>query len=256
MAAILALVFFKSLFRYIRARSILKSGAIRQSEGTILWSGKKYVASFPGNKIPLQTWNDCEIDVAIPGRHNFYYLPFEKSNWLLSIKRYPPDNEALLNLFRVLTDANGFNAEALESNRRGLLSQTQIQKADTGININLGEGRVEMVEGAARKILEKSFSAPKIKGMMADAAFDVAADILFDAVLGANTDNNDSSSDDEDDKKDSMLAYKYAYEIQNMRFSVSERSYNALVEGVRYRAYYLPRTKVLVNIEPLFYSRV
>lgn len=132
MAAILALVFFKSMFRYIRARSILKSGAIRQSEGTILWSGKKYVASFPGNKIPLQTWNDCEIDVAIPGKHNFYYLPFEKSNWLLSIKRYPPDNEALLNLFRVLTDANGFHAEALESNRRGLLSQTQIQKADTG----------------------------------------------------------------------------------------------------------------------------
>ncbi len=51
-----------------------------------------------------------------------------------------------------------------------------------------------------------------------------------------------------------MLAYNYAYEIQNMRFSVSERSYDALIEGVRYRAYYLPHSKALVNIEPLFYA--
>jgi len=250
MAVIFALVFFKSLFNYLRARSILKPGAICQAEGTILWSGKKYVASFPGNKVPLQPWNDCEIDVAIPGRHEFFYLPFEKTNWLLSIKRYPADSESLLNLYRALADTNGFYGESLESNRRGLLSQTQIQKANSGINTDTAEGRVEMIEGTAEKILEKRFSAPKIKEMMGNAAFDVAADIAFDAVFGANTDNTDSPSDD-DNRKETIMAYNYAYEIQNMRFNVSEGGYNALIEGVRYRAYYLPHSRTLVNIEPL-----
>ncbi len=250
MAAVLGLSFLKSLLVYLRARSILKPGAVRQAEGTILWSGKKYVASFPENKATLQTWNDCEIDVVIPGRHKFFYLPFEKTNWLLSIKRYPPDNEALMNLFRILTDANGFYADALESNRRGLLSQIQIQKATTGFNTEIAEGRVEMAEGTAEKILEKRFSGKKIKGMMADAAFDAAADIVFDAVLGTDTDNNNSSSDDNDNQEDTMMTYNYAYEIQDIRFNVSERSYDALIEGVQYRAYYLPHSKALVNIEP------
>jgi hypothetical protein len=67
-------------------------------------------------------------------------------------------------------------------------------------------------------------------------------------------DESNSSSDDDDKQEDTMLAYNYAYEIQNMRFSVSERSYDALIEGVQYRAYYLPHSKALVNIEPLFYA--
>jgi hypothetical protein len=233
---------------------MLKPGAIRQAEGTILWSGKKYVTSFPGNKIPLQSWNNCEIDVVIPGRHKFFYLPFEKTNWLLSIRRYPADNEALLDLFGSLAHTNGFHAEALESNRRGLLSQNQLRGSNTGISTDIAEGRVEMIEGTAQKILEKKFSAPKLKGMMADAAFDLAAGFVFDAVLGTNTDESNSSSDDDDKQEDTMLAYNYAYEIQNMRFSVSERSYDALIEGVQYRAYYLPHSKALVNIEPLFYA--
>lgn len=250
MTTILAFSFLYSLRNYLRARSILKPGAIRRAEGTVLWSGKKYVASFPGNKTPLQTWNDCQIDVVVPGRHLLFYLPFEKTNWLLSIQRYPADSESLLNLYRALADANGFYGESLESNRRGLLSQTQIQKANSGINTDTAEERVEMIEGTAEKILEKRFSAPKIKEMMGNAAFDVVADIAFDAVFGANTDNNDSLSDD-DNRKEIMMAYNYAYEIQNMRFDVSEGGYNALIEGVRYRVYYLPHSRALVNIEPL-----
>ncbi len=86
-----------------------------------------------------------------------------------------------------------------------------------------------MIEGAAQKILEKRFSASKVKEMMGNAAFDVAADIAFDVVFGANTHDDNSSSENEYDREDTMLAYNYAYEIQNMRFSVSERGYNALI---------------------------
>jgi hypothetical protein len=252
MMAILGFVFLRSLLEYLRVRSVLKRGAVRQAEGTILWSGKNYIALFPGNKIPLKVWNDGEIDVVIPGRHQIFYLPFQTANWLLSIKRYPAEKESILNLYRVLADTNGFYTESLDSNRRGLLSQTQIQKANTGINQDITEGRVEIVEGTAEKIIEKKISAQKIKEMMTDGAFDLAADFVFDAVLGTNTDGSNSSSDNDYDRDNNLLDYNYAYEIQGVRFNVSERGYNALIEGVQYRGYYLPRSKVLVNIEPLF----
>lgn len=43
----------------------------------------------------------------------------------------------------------------------------------------------------------------------------------------------------------------YFYRIGNERFSVPERAYHALIEGIPYRIYYLPRCKKLINMEPL-----
>ena len=43
----------------------------------------------------------------------------------------------------------------------------------------------------------------------------------------------------------------YSYDIAGQRFPVSETAYHALVDGVPYRFYYLPRSKTIVNIEPL-----
>ncbi len=39
-------------------------------------------------------------------------------------------------------------------------------------------------------------------------------------------------------------------ELADYRFAISEELYLRIGEGERYRAYFLPRTKVLVNIEP------
>jgi hypothetical protein len=250
MTAILGFVFLRSLREYLRVRSVLKRGAVRQAEGTILWSGKNYIASFPGNKIPLKVWNDGEIDVVIPGRHQIFYLPFQAANWLLSIKPYPADSAAMQNLFQNLAQANGFDADALESNRRGLLSQNQIYGLKTSIGTELTESRVEMTEGAARKVLERKMPSKERlmnagKEMLFDAAFDVAADVAFAAVFGTSDDNtteNDSSSD-KITRKESMFI-RYVIEIQGVRFEVSKRGYDALIETARYRAYYLPLSKV------------
>ena len=260
--AILGFVFLRSLREYLRVRSMLKRGAVRQAEGTILWSGKNYIASLPGNKIPLNVWNDGEIDVVIPGRHQIFYLPFHTANWLLSIKPYPADSAAMQNLFQNLAQANGFDAAALESNRRGLLSQNQIYGLKTSIGTELTDGRAEMTEGAARKVLERKMPSKERlmnagKEMLFDAAFDVAADVAFDAVFGTSDDNtteNDSSSD-KITRKENMFI-RYVIEIQGVRFEVSKRGYDALIETARYRAYYLPLSKVLINIEPFAYNYV
>ena len=44
---------------------------------------------------------------------------------------------------------------------------------------------------------------------------------------------------------------RLGYVVGDREFDVSEAGYNALVEGLPYRAYYLPRSGKLVNIEPV-----
>jgi hypothetical protein len=254
----------KSLRTYLSARSVLKPGAVRRAEGLIHRLGAKYAAYFPEDKIPLKVWNKAEIDVVIPGKHQIFYLPLKDENWLMSIKPYPADAEALRNLFAVLVNANGFDAQALESNRRGLLSQNQISGSKIALSPELAAGRVETAEGAAQKVL-----APRLpsKEKFVAAAFDIAADVAFDiaanvalaAVFGSggsssSSDNSSSGDDDEDNGREENMFVQCAYEIQGIRFPVSRESYDALIEGVRYRAYYLPQSKTLVNIEPVSYN--
>lgn len=43
----------------------------------------------------------------------------------------------------------------------------------------------------------------------------------------------------------------YYYLVGEQRFEISKRAYAALIEGVKYRVYYLPRTKILFSIEAL-----
>ena len=44
---------------------------------------------------------------------------------------------------------------------------------------------------------------------------------------------------------------RYYYRVDNLRFQVSRTAYNALVEGLRYRLYFTPRSRTIVAIEPL-----
>jgi hypothetical protein len=43
----------------------------------------------------------------------------------------------------------------------------------------------------------------------------------------------------------------YYFALEGLRFSVSSAAYEALIEGLTYRVFYLPRTQMLVGIEPL-----
>jgi hypothetical protein len=43
----------------------------------------------------------------------------------------------------------------------------------------------------------------------------------------------------------------YLYNIGNLNFEVPQAAYQALIDGLEYRAYYVPRTRQLLSIEPL-----
>jgi hypothetical protein len=49
----------------------------------------------------------------------------------------------------------------------------------------------------------------------------------------------------------STYYHEYFYRLEGKEFHVSRQAYDALVVGVPYRFYYLPRSHALVNIEPL-----
>jgi len=46
-------------------------------------------------------------------------------------------------------------------------------------------------------------------------------------------------------------SYTYYYVINDRFFPVTQEAYGALIDGLQYRAYYLPRTKRLISIEAL-----
>ena len=43
----------------------------------------------------------------------------------------------------------------------------------------------------------------------------------------------------------------YYYQINGMKFEVSQQGYHALIPGLLYRLYYVPHAKEMVGVEPL-----
>lgn len=272
-----ALVFFSRIARLIdRARDLseLKPGHVAAMNGTIAWDRHAYVALLPGRRRPLQPWDTAIIEDCPPGPYRFWYL--RRGGWLLSIQPLPLDATnarpgqagGRMALIDALANANGLLPDALDANRAGRLSTQQaggLARAEVsrarwrliiGIGLitvaaaflyyrdfypsllfgvaglslyvqslrepsrspldkDLADGRVLAVEGGARKAHRRTFS-------------------LLGSIAGG-----DGTAD------------FYYYDIAGQRFPVSETAYHALVDGVAYRFYYLPRSKTLVNIEPL-----
>lgn len=272
-----ALVFFSRIGRLIdRARDSneLNPGHVAAMEGTIAWDRHAYVALLPGRRRPLQPWDTAAIENCLPGPYRFWYL--RRGGWLLSLQPLPlgvtnvrpGQADGRTALIDALANANGFLPDALDANRSGRLSERQAgglaraeksrtrwrfiicfgliavaaafwyygdyypsllatgaglalyvqalrQPSRSALDKDLADGRVLIVEGGARKAHRRTFS------FLASAA------------------GGDGTAD------------SYYYDIAGQRFAVSETAYHALVDGVPYRFYYLPRSTTLVNIEPL-----
>ena len=261
------------LINRVRAGQELQPGRARYADGVIAWDGDGYVARLRGRRAPLGPWDGEPIENLRPGPYRFWFLP--RGGWLLSAQPLGgwsaaptgPDG-ARISLLGVLASANGFRLAALAANRDGRLDAEQAQglacqekraeivalivgigliaatpafwyvgqadiavlcgiagvatyigvlrrPARTALDKDLAAGRVACVEGTARKMLQRKFS---LVGLLADE--------------GATNEI-------------------YSYDIAGTRFVVSETAYHALVDDLPYRAYYLPRSATLLNLEPL-----
>ncbi len=266
----------RTIIARVQAANELKPGRVAWGDGTVAWNGSAYVALLPGRHAPLEPWDQNTIEDFYPGPYRFWY--HRRDGWLLSMQPLSlPQGVAVPNLpggmhtslADVLANANGFLPEALEANRTGRLSAQQrhtlaqrekrSQRLAPVISIgmiasspafwyfgllqaslvfgvlgiisfvqllrapiqsamdkDLAEGRVLIVEGAARKSNGGKFS-------------------WMGLVAGSDNPYNEN----------------YYYAVGQERFPVAEKAYHALVDGMPCRLYYLPRSKAVINIEPL-----
>jgi len=219
----------------------------------VTWQRSRYVAEAQGRRLSLVDGLGLT-----PGSYRFYYLP--RSGVVVGVERLGlslSSASARDEFLNALAQANRFSVESLMAFRAG-----RVDEATRGAVLRqrgLTTGLVVFVILAvSAAVLLGASSDPEawpvllivgvldviFVGFMVWAFIRVANDLQAGVVLAREgrvqrqvVRSNRSSS--------------YYYRLGDLRFRVSGTAYNALVEGVDYRIYYLPRSKTLVGIEPV-----
>lgn len=268
-----ALVFFSRIVMLIdhaRDSNELKPGHVAVADGTIAWDRHAYVALLPGRRHPLQPWDYALIEDCPPGPYRLWYL--RRGGWLLSIQPLSPGfanaRAGQAGLIDALANANGLLPDALDANRAGRLSEQQAhglahrEKARARWRLAIaigfiavapafwyyGDLKTALLCGAAGLFLY-------VQSLLEPSRSTLDKDLADGRVLavegGARKAHRRTSSLLGSIAGGSGTTDYYSYDIAGQRFPVSETAYHALVDDVPYRFYYLPRSKTIVNIEPL-----
>jgi hypothetical protein len=226
-------------------------------EGKVVWEQYQYVARYAKCRLkPIYRSAPLELP---PGNYNFWVL--EGTRWLLSAESIGGQEDQQAELLRALAQANGFHSNALDSNREGRLTLQQ------GLRLLLSR-LIPLTLLLAFVFVVSAFAVGLMAAWLRDTTipFGVVLFVLFamagsawlmwrffipymldvftrQVLIAEGFGRRDKIEDGE--------GATYHYLVGNLRFIVSGSAYNALIEGIRYRVYYTPRTKKLVNIEPL-----
>ncbi len=163
---------------------------------------------------------------------------------------------------RALGMTLGFTPEDLQLNRQGRISRHQRKRL-----------RREMRSGFYGTVLGGGFAGfmivygpflhpekPKLPFLVA-AGFGVLALVmsfkdlaagLADSLTGSVRSAEGRVARYTESSHGGRSSHTYHYfAVEGLRFSVSSAAYEALIEGFNYRAFYLPRTRMLLGLEPL-----
>lgn len=199
-----------------------------------------------------------------------YYLP--ASGLILSAEpvEEQPEGRELEGLTAALAEANGFHLESLDANRRGELTRAQLPRLYGSLISPLifilvpggflfyqlnraGVFQDPTPAVILENLLELSTSLLVMGGVLgALTVWGLALLVrtVMDLVGGqvaavAETGYRQTSTSSDEDGTTTNRSYR----IGGFSFRVSERGFNAFVDGRQYRAYFTPRRKILVNIE-------
>ncbi len=177
-------------------------------------------------------------------------------------------NNDLEKLTLRLARANGFNLDALDANRGGKLTAPQKAKFLAIFVMIAVAGLVfaillivsfvreaDRLEGAwwlipivlaifalSFLLLRSQFNT--LRDYLEGKVVSISGVVSKDEVLSQKYDEDPTTSTVE-------FNYTYYYMVKRKRFKVNETGYLSLREGLRYRLYFLPRCKNLVNIEAI-----
>lgn len=270
---ILAVVFVSKWVSFKNRRANLRQelleAKIEDGVGTLKFGKDSYYVVLPDKRLALPFVSKEELNPGISYR--FYYLPGSRVVLSAEEVSHTPAAEIRSEFTGTLAEANGFKQSSLEANKRGELTAEQIsgiyshlisplifigtslvviyyvvkqQGVASPLTIN---GYITALQGAptSTKIFGGLFLLLLIWGMV--LFVQTLLDILgktVSVVEGQGFRKMSTSSDDDGSKNVRMY-----YVIDGMRFNVERRGFLAFEDGRKYRAYFTPRRKALVNIE-------
>jgi len=270
---VLVLLFLSKWFLYKRNRTNLQNeldqGRIEDGVGTLKFGKESYHVALPNRKLTMPFVSKEELNPGVS--YHFYYLP--QSGVILSAEevKHTPVAEVRAVFTETLAEANGFKVSSLEANKRGELTTEQV----TGIyshllsplvfiatSIGVIYFQVSRLEldglfslDAFLTALRQSTTSMKIFGivfivllvwglvLLLQTLLDIAGKQVA-MVEGQGFRKKTTSTDDDGSRNTRMY-----YEIGGVRFNVDRRGFLAFEDGRKYKAYFTPRRKVLVNIE-------
>jgi hypothetical protein len=247
--------------RWIRVR-------VQPREGKVEFRNGHYHPTANG-KILRSVFND---ETSLSPGHYVFYCP-HGSSWILSaestasaaaVAEGKPASPGvdLAEVQRALSLTLGFGAADLELNRQGHTSRRQrrmlyreIRSEIYGVTLGAGFAAAMIIYGPflhPEKPMLPFFVAAgfgalavamSLKGLSAGFADAFARSVKSaEGQVGRYTRSSGSG-------RSSHTVYYYS--LGDLNFTVGSAAYEALIEGLTYRVFYLPRTKMLIGIEPI-----
>jgi len=198
--------------------------------------------------------------------YQVYYL--EKSRLIVSAQAVGPEYAPAEN--RALTDillaANGISPEALEACRQGELTPPLRLKAlpSAIFGLIIAAAPLIVVLPIAFSLARQMQSGGQLTETLAGIAIPLLLGVVFAGLGGvlffqgmSDLFTSAPAQVEGPGHKETRLSggknrtRRYFYVIEGMEFMVRQQAYQALIDGKRYRVYYLPRTKKLLAVEAL-----
>lgn len=251
----------------------LVENSIRSGMGEVLFFKGTYRVEMEGKKLHLRAAGKGNLSPGV--RYRFYYLP--ESRILLSAEALgaAPERQAVRGLTEVLAEVNHFDPDSLAANRRGQLTGGQLGKLTQPVLIGLsavglpagvfwigltGEtGFLRPLRNSAGFLsgLQSLNSGTLVISLVLVGIALFGVYFLVTALLdlwsrevvfleGTGLRQRKQSRD-----SDGSTRERYYYLVGGQEFQVNEQAYQAFENGRKYRAYYTPRRKRLVNLEVL-----
>jgi hypothetical protein len=219
--ALLGLLFFA--WRSMRLLAEVQAGHIIRARGLVDWDLGRYRARLPGRALNVSAFN------LAPGEYVFTYLP--RSGRVLTAEPLSTDTpaKARAKLRLALAVANNFNLDDLPALRNG----------------HLRPGTVHLLWRAWSSVLGASYLSLWGENSLL-SALQATLDVLDGKVSIARGVL----------QKTTTQTYvrgewtNYFYKLGDRRWLVSPEAYHALIEGQPYRVFFLPRSHMLLGIEP------
>ncbi len=245
---------FHAWWQWHTLQKELKNNQIASGRGEITWKRKGLAVKLDGIKKTLQHGDFSKL---VPGaQYQIYYLP--RSRVLLSAEALEPTTPQTVSqgLTEILAQANGFHLDALPENRQGRLAPSQYAAVVKKLfMLLLALTTFVVVIVVFYKVMSDDTVGKIVLALLGLVSFYFLYQLVmmtYDlirrevrSVEGIGQKKLEISADEDGETR------SYYYLIGDEKFSVSSRGYDTLVEGKRYRAYYTPRGKMLVNIEAL-----